>query len=74
MAWRDKQGRHVRVRDRKRRDNAANDESVPALALTALMTTFIVIDGESTWLEGLALVGLYVILAASVWWGAPIGG
>lgn len=47
---------------------------VAALALTALMTTFIVIDGESTWLEGLALVGLYVILAASVWWGAPIGG
>lgn len=47
---------------------------VAALALTALLTAFIVIDGESTWLEGLALVGLYVILAASVWWGQPIGG
>jgi Ca2+:H+ antiporter len=47
---------------------------ITALALTALMTAFIVIDGESTWLEGLALVGLYVILAASVWWGRPIGG
>jgi Ca2+:H+ antiporter len=47
---------------------------IAALALTALMTAFIVIDGESTWLEGLALVGLYVILAASVWWGRPIGG
>ena len=47
---------------------------ITALALTALMTAFIVIDGESTWLEGLALMGLYVILAASVWWGRPIGG
>ena len=33
----------------------------------------VVLDGESTWLEGLALMGLYVILAASVWWGPPIG-
>jgi Ca2+:H+ antiporter len=47
---------------------------VAALALTALLTAFIVVDGESTWLEGVALVGLYVILAASVWWGVPIGG
>jgi Ca2+:H+ antiporter len=46
---------------------------VAALVVTALLTAFIVIDGESTWLEGVALVGLYVILAASVWWGQPIG-
>jgi Ca2+:H+ antiporter len=45
-----------------------------ALALTALLTAFIVVDGESTWLEGTALMGLYIILAASVWWGPPIGG
>jgi Ca2+:H+ antiporter len=32
----------------------------------------VVIDGESTWLEGVALIGLYAILAASVWWGQPI--
>jgi len=31
-----------------------------------------VFDGESTWLEGLALLGLYVIIAASVWFGPPI--
>jgi hypothetical protein len=43
-----------------------------ALALTALLTAFIVYDGESTWLEGLALIGLYVIIAASLWWGPPI--
>ena len=47
---------------------------VAALALTALLAAFVVIDGESTWLEGIALIGLYVILAASVWWGQPIAG
>ena len=46
---------------------------VAALALTAILTALVVIDGESTWLEGVALIGLYVILAASVWWGQPIG-
>jgi Ca2+:H+ antiporter len=45
---------------------------VTALALTAILAAIVVIDGESTWLEGLALIGLYVILAASVWWGPPI--
>ncbi len=38
------------------------------------LTLVIVLDGESNWLEGLALIGLYVIIAASVWWGPPIGG
>ena len=47
---------------------------VAALALTALLAALVVIDGESTALEGVALIGLYAILAASVWWGAPIGG
>lgn len=42
---------------------------VVALALTALLETIIVYDGESTWVEGAALVGLYAILAASFWWG-----
>ena len=46
---------------------------VAALALTAVLAALVVIDGESTWLEGMALMGLYVILAASVWWGPPIG-
>ena len=45
---------------------------VAALALATLLAALVVIDGESTWLEGLALVGLYAIIAASVWWGAPI--
>jgi Ca2+:H+ antiporter len=42
---------------------------VAALALSAILGALVVIDGESTWLEGLALIGLYVIIAASVWWG-----
>src|ERR1035437_2598263 len=45
---------------------------IAALALATLLAALVVIDGESTWLESLALVGLYVIIAASVWWGAPI--
>jgi Ca2+:H+ antiporter len=42
---------------------------VAALALTAVVTAFVVYDGESIWIEGLALVGLYCIIAASFWWG-----
>jgi Ca2+:H+ antiporter len=46
---------------------------IASLALAALLAAFIVYDGESTWLEGLALIGLYVIIAASLWWGPRIG-
>jgi Ca2+:H+ antiporter len=42
---------------------------VAALGLAAALDAFIVYDGESTWLEGAALVGLYGIIAASFWWG-----
>ncbi len=45
---------------------------VGAVFLAALLAAVIVFDGESTWLEGLALLGLYVIIAASVWYGPPI--
>ena len=40
-----------------------------ALALSVIVTAFIVFDGESIWLEGLALICLYVIIASSFWWG-----
>src|SRR5712671_3885303 len=43
-----------------------------AVFLAALLAAVIVFDGESTWLEGLALLGLYLIIAASVWYGPPI--
>jgi Ca2+:H+ antiporter len=42
---------------------------VTALALTALLSAVVVFDGESNWVEGLALTGLYVIIAAAFWWG-----
>ena len=45
---------------------------VGAVVLAALLAAVIVFDGESNWLEGLALLGLYVIIAASVWYGPPI--
>ncbi|HEY5031643.1 MAG TPA: sodium:proton exchanger [Actinomycetes bacterium] len=37
--------------------------------IAMLVVTVIVLDGESTWPEGVALVGLYVVVAASFWWG-----
>ncbi len=40
-----------------------------ALGLAALLGALIVFDGASTWLEGVALIGLYGIVAVSVWWG-----
>jgi Ca2+:H+ antiporter len=29
----------------------------------------VILDGESDWLEGAALLGLYVVVAAAFWWG-----
>jgi Ca2+:H+ antiporter len=40
-----------------------------SLALAVLVSAFIVFDGESIWLEGLALIGLYCLIAAAFWWG-----
>ena len=45
---------------------------IGALGLSVILGAFIVFDGESTWLEGLALIALYLIIAASVWFGPPI--
>jgi Ca2+:H+ antiporter len=42
---------------------------VVALLLTAILSALIVYDGESNWLEGVALMGLYAIIAMSFWWG-----
>jgi Ca2+:H+ antiporter len=41
-----------------------------ALLLSAAVTALVVYDGESRWEEGAILVGLYVVIAASFWWGA----
>lgn len=39
--------------------------SAIVLALTAVPSVLIVYDGESNWLEGVALIGLYAIVAMS---------
>jgi Ca2+:H+ antiporter len=41
-----------------------------SLLVAAAITSLVVYDGESTWEEGSILVGLYVVVAASFWWGA----
>ena len=42
---------------------------VCAVVLTVLIVSLIVFDGESNWLEGATLIGLYVMIAAVFWWG-----
>jgi Ca2+:H+ antiporter len=43
---------------------------VISLLFAAGLGALVVYDGESTWPEGAILVGLYVVIAASFWWGA----
>lgn len=42
---------------------------IVALVLSALVPALIIFDGESIWLEGAALVGLYILIASVFWWG-----
>jgi Ca2+:H+ antiporter len=39
------------------------------LVIAAILGALVVNDGESTWQEGTVLVGFYVVIAASFWWG-----
>jgi Ca2+:H+ antiporter len=39
------------------------------LVIAAILGALVVNDGESTWQEGVVLVGFYVVIAASFWWG-----
>jgi Ca2+:H+ antiporter len=39
------------------------------LLLAGILGALIVNDGQSTWEEGAVLVGFYVVIAASFWWG-----
>ena len=45
-----------------------------ALVVTTLLVFAIVVDGEANALEGAMLLGLYLVIAAAVWWGPAIGG
>lgn len=42
---------------------------VAGLLMTVLIVAVIVADGETVWLEGVTLIGLYAIIAISLWWG-----
>jgi Ca2+:H+ antiporter len=42
---------------------------VVGLLLTTLIVAVIVGDGHTVWLEGVTLIGLYGIIAVSLWWG-----
>jgi Ca2+:H+ antiporter len=42
---------------------------VSVVVASVLAVGFIIIDGESVWLEGAALLGLYGVIAAAFWWG-----
>jgi Ca2+:H+ antiporter len=42
---------------------------VAALAVASVVVVVVIYDGEYTWIEGVALVGLYTIIAAAFWWG-----
>jgi len=42
---------------------------VITIVLAAIVPMMTISDGESNWLEGVALMGLYAIVAAAFWWG-----
>ena len=42
---------------------------IVALVISTVIIALVILDGESNWLEGASLVALYVVIAASFWWG-----
>jgi Ca2+:H+ antiporter len=42
---------------------------VVAVFLAVLIAVVITVDGESNWLEGAALIGVYGVIATAFWWG-----
>src|SRR5262249_10909628 len=42
---------------------------VVVLAIATVVVVIVVFDGMSNWLEGVTLIGLYAVIAASFWWG-----
>jgi Ca2+:H+ antiporter len=42
---------------------------VVSLVIAVILSAFITFDGESNWIEGAALIAVYVVIATSFWWG-----
>jgi Ca2+:H+ antiporter len=40
-----------------------------SIFLAIILAAFISFDGESNWLEGAALIAIYIIIATAFWWG-----
>lgn len=40
-----------------------------AIAVAVLVVAVVIYDGEYSWLEGVALLALYALIAAAFWWG-----
>lgn len=46
-----------------------NPMLVSTVAVSTVAVAYLVSDGESDWLEGATMIGLYVLIAAGFWWG-----
>ena len=42
---------------------------VVSVGIAVLLSAFITFDGKSNWIEGAGLIALYVVVAATFWWG-----
>jgi Ca2+:H+ antiporter len=42
---------------------------VVAVVIAVILSAFITFDGESTWIEGAALIAVYIVIATAFWWG-----
>jgi len=42
---------------------------IAVLVMAAIVAVIVVMDGESTWFEGAAMIALYCAIAAAFWWG-----
>lgn len=42
---------------------------VVALSVAVVVVGVVLYDGEYSWLEGIALMALYLVIATSIWWG-----
>jgi Ca2+:H+ antiporter len=42
---------------------------VTTVGIATLAVLYLISDGESDWLEGSAMIGLYVLVATAFWWG-----
>jgi Ca2+/H+ antiporter len=50
-------------------DARVPDAARAHLVIASILGAFVVNDGRSTWQEGAVLVGFYVVIASSFWWG-----